>query len=166
MQYTWVRMFPSEPKFHFPLWFVEVEHPCVFEAASWTPLMHSTHSDALTCYFSRHTPWVSLCPYGNLYLPPLDCRRGRPPLSSSCGVWIWVCEVSDTDREAKTGWGLRPLRRLNNISELKAVSVGDTWAQWSVCLQLLGEQPLSSAYVSMLVLPAMWLKLHPQYSKK
>lgn len=97
---------------------------------------------------------------------PLYCRRGRPPLSSSCGVWIGADEVSDTDREAEMSWELRAMRRLNNISDLEAGSFGDTRAQGSACLQLLGEQPLSSAYVSMLKLPAMWLKLHPQWFKK
>lgn len=53
--------------------------------------------------------------------------------------------MSDTDREAEMSRELRARRRLNNISDLEAGSFGDTRAQGSACLQLLGEQPLSSA---------------------
>lgn len=74
--------------------------------------------------------------------------------------------MSDTDRVAEMSRELRAMRRLHNISDLEAGRFGDTRAQGSACLQLLGEQPLSSAYVSMLKLPAMWLKLHPQWFKK
>lgn len=74
--------------------------------------------------------------------------------------------MSDIDREAEMSRELRAMRRLNNISDLEAGSFGDTRAQGSAYLQLLGKQPLSSAYVSMLKLPVMWLKLHPQWFKK
>lgn len=40
---------------------------------------------------------ISVSPWQPIFTP-LDCMRGRPPLSSSCGVWIGADEVSDTDR--------------------------------------------------------------------
>lgn len=94
---------------------------------------------------------VSVSPWQPIFTP-LDCRRGRPPLSSSCGVWKGANEVSDTDSEAELSRELRAMGRPNNMSDLEAVSFGDTRAQRSARLQLLGEQPLSSAYVSMLKL--------------
>lgn len=112
------------------------------------PVMHSTHSHALTCYFSQHTPRVSLCPHGNLYLPHLTVGEAGLFLAAAVGFGYermkWV-----TMTEKQKCWGLRAPRRLNNFSDLEAVSFGDTWAQWSVCLQLLREysaQHMSCSY--------------------
>ena len=62
-----------------------------------------SHSHILSSYLSQHTPWVSWCPHGNLYLHHLTSEECRPRCSSSCVFWM----------HAHRGWMIQRKRSRN-----------------------------------------------------
>lgn len=73
----------------FCLCFFEVWHPCVFEAASWIPPPLCTPPTMTHWPVTSASilPRLTMCPHGNLYLPPLTV--GEAGLSCRVDMSIW-----------------------------------------------------------------------------
>lgn len=84
-------------------------------------------------------------------------RRGRPQFSSSCGFWMHAHTKATEprgERETERNEGREARKRQKDVVFHRS-RIGDTWAQYSICLQLLGAVLSNSAYALMLMLPAM-----------
>lgn len=144
------------------------------------------HAWVLTSCCALDAVWMILDPISHSLPTHIHCPAtlASIPLVCHCvpmATYIyptWLRKSADLSLVAAVGFGwqrkrsrneqgLRARRRQSErLSVLEVVSIGDIWAQQSICLQLLGTHPASSAYALMLILPAMWLKTPPHCNAK
>lgn len=118
--------------------------------------MHSSHSDALSCYLSQHTPRVSLCPHGNLYLPHLTGGEAglfwAAAVDMSVSEWHWrrsrnklgsESTVETTQQLARFGsselwWHMSPSEHLFAVAKQALWAQHMSWfSYYGPCVQKL-----------------------------